>query len=170
VGGILEHPPHAFHSQNIGDFVWIRHRRDGSMRGGQTSEFSRRKHRAFDMDVSVHEAGSQIRGLRLGDLVNRGDATVPNRDGRWIKRPAMNVDQIARYLQRAFPHVAIGVHAISSSKAIHTASDQQFTEATRNRIEKPSDDSIRARGAMMDIYAVFWTEGAILRQATRAPH
>jgi hypothetical protein len=96
VGRALQHELHAGNAQDIGDFVRIGNRRNGPVHHGSPAKLARDEKRAFDMDVSVDEAGEDVGIALAADFANLGDATASHRHFGGKNPLVVDVDKVRR--------------------------------------------------------------------------
>ena len=95
-GRLALHVAHALDAEHIGDLVGIGDGGGGSVDQGQSGEFGRGEHRAFDVHMRIDKAGTEERGVGDGGvLFDAEDFSVADGDGSGKDSFGEDVDDLA---------------------------------------------------------------------------
>jgi hypothetical protein len=100
------HHANAFDAEDVGYLVWIGNGADGAMNDGDSSEFRRGEHRAFDMHVGIDQPGAEeARSFVRVCFANRRDSSVSNFDLTREDPRLVQVDDLA--VMKSAAHVKV---------------------------------------------------------------
>ena len=90
---VRDHIVHSRDAEDVGDLVRVGHGRDRAMPNGEAGKLARGHHRAFDVNVRIHEAWQQEPACQT-DRLDRGDGIPRYREPHRIDAASRDVDEI----------------------------------------------------------------------------